>query len=112
MSAIDAQVRIAFIGAGNMAEAIVSGMLSGKVCVPSQLCMTDVSDDRLQHMQESYGVRTQNENASAVRDADMVLLAVKPQVLPQVLSGPVAESSSRHPCGQHCCRRFHRFDSR
>ena len=49
--------RIAIIGAGNIAEALVSGLLQGQVAQPSQIFATDVANERLQHFETQYGVR-------------------------------------------------------
>ncbi len=78
---------IAIIGAGNIAEALVSGLLMGKVVRPSQIFATDVSDQRLQHFKRRYGVRIGSNNAEAAKWADIVILSVKPQVLDEVMAG-------------------------
>ena len=76
---------IAIIGAGNIAEALVSGLLKGNVVQPAQLFATDVSEQRRQHFKTCYGVRVGSNNSEAARWADIVLLSVKPQVLDEVL---------------------------
>ena len=48
--------KIVFIGAGNMAEAIVSGMIAGQCCAPENIVMTDVIPERLTALAEKYGV--------------------------------------------------------
>jgi len=78
---------IAIIGAGNIAEALVSGLLKGKVVRPSQIFATDVSEQRLQHFKSSYGVRIGSNNAEAAKWADIVILSIKPQVLDEVVAG-------------------------
>lgn len=77
-------MKITFIGAGNMAEAIVSGILKEQVSAPDNICMTDISEVRLQHFIEKYGVGTSSDNSTAVATADVVVLAVKPQIFPEV----------------------------
>ena len=86
MGQIDPDLSIVFLGAGNMAEAIVRGMLNSTLCVPEQICVTDVNPDRVAWFREQLGVRGGVDNAAAVTDADVVILAVKPQVLSEVLS--------------------------
>jgi pyrroline-5-carboxylate reductase len=76
--------KIAFLGGGNMAEALIKGMLSGDVAKVSQLLVTDASADRLAYLRK-YNVRTLTSNRDAVKDADIVLLCVKPQVMDRVL---------------------------
>ncbi|MEC9005911.1 MAG: pyrroline-5-carboxylate reductase [Nitrospirota bacterium] len=78
--------KIAIIGAGNIAEALVSGLLDGQVVQPSQIFATDVADERLRHFETRYGVRVGSNNVEAVKGATVVILCVKPQVLDQVLA--------------------------
>jgi pyrroline-5-carboxylate reductase len=77
-------MKIAFIGAGNMAEALVAGIVGKQVSSPEDICMTDISEVRLQHFIEKYGVCTSLDNPIAVAGADVVVLSVKPQVFPSV----------------------------
>lgn len=78
--------RIAFIGAGNMAGAIVEGMLRGSAAEPGDITMADVSAPRLAELAAKHGVRTSASNADAVRGADIVFLAVKPQQLAEAVA--------------------------
>jgi pyrroline-5-carboxylate reductase len=77
-------MKITFIGAGNMAEAIVAGIVDQQVVAASDVCVTDISEVRLQHFVEKYGVNTSLDNPAAVAGADVVVLAVKPQIFPSV----------------------------
>ena len=81
--AIDSKV--VFVGAGNMAEAIVSGMISGTFCAPSDIVLTDIREDRLADLEKQYGVRTSTDNG-VVAGAEIVVLSVKPQIMADVLS--------------------------
>lgn len=78
--------RIACIGAGNMAEAIISGLLHGRHLHPSQILASDVRVERLAAVQKSYGVSATVRNHEAAAWADTMLLAVEPQVLDEVLA--------------------------
>lgn len=78
--------KVVFIGAGNMAEAIVSGMVAANFCAPEKIIMTDVRPERLAELESEYGVSTSTDN-SVVKNAEIVLLAVKPQVMSEVLAG-------------------------
>jgi len=80
-------MKIVFVGAGNMAEAIVSGILKNRVAAPEEICMTDISEDRLNALFAKYLVGTSEDNAYPVATADVVVLAVKPQVFPEVWPG-------------------------
>jgi pyrroline-5-carboxylate reductase len=75
---------IGFIGAGNMAEAIVKGLLEKKVVEPSRLTLSDPSDERREHF-KAQGLNTTTDNAVLAQQADVVVLAVKPQVMASVL---------------------------
>lgn len=76
---------IAFIGAGNMAEALIKGLLRAGTARPDSLIATGRREERLDTLRRTYGVRTTLDNVAAVREADVVVLAVKPQALDKVL---------------------------
>src|SRR5512136_633601 len=77
---------IAFLGAGNMAEALVKGMLRAGVAAPREILLTDRRQDRLADLAARYGVRTSTDNLAATREAPIVVLSVKPQVMNRVLA--------------------------
>ena len=68
-----------------MAEAIIGGLLGGDVCRPELLWATDPVPALCDRLKSEFGVRIGSDNRQAVAWADVVLLAVKPQALPQVL---------------------------
>ncbi len=76
--------RIGFVGSGVMAEAIVQGLLKNDLIVAENICCSDPYPARGKELAEKYGVRVTVDNREAVQQADLVVLAVKPQVLPQV----------------------------
>lgn len=88
------QLRFAFIGGGNMAEALLKGLLSGLNVPATQITATDVVPDRLTYLESTYGIKTSTDNQRAVQEHDVVVLAVKPQVMSTVLEG-IASSVSR-----------------
>ena len=77
--------KIAFIGGGNMAEALIKGLIAAGTAKPDHILVTDVSVDRLAHLHTTYGVQ-QRGNVEAAREADIILLCVKPQVVERVLA--------------------------
>jgi len=79
------KIRIAFIGGGAMGEAIVKCLLTKKVAVPQDMVVSDISPVRRELLSRAYGVSTLADNKKAVEDADLIILAVKPQNLPQVI---------------------------
>ncbi len=78
--------KIAFLGGGNMAEALVKGLIAAGAAKPDQIAVTDVSPDRLEHLKRTYGLTPRSSNQEAAREADIIILSVKPQVVEKVLS--------------------------
>ncbi len=76
---------LAIIGAGKMAEAIIQGLLKKKVYATHDIIATDISADRLQYMANTYGIRTNSSNLGPLREAQTIILAVKPQTITSVL---------------------------
>jgi pyrroline-5-carboxylate reductase len=77
--------RLAFIGAGNMAEAVVAGLLHGGHLPPAQIMASDIRSGRLDDIKKLYKVAVTENNYDAAASADVILLAVEPQVLDEVL---------------------------
>jgi pyrroline-5-carboxylate reductase len=78
--------RIAVIGSGNMGEALVSGMISSKASAPEHLTCTDIREAHLDTLIQKYGVHTTTDNVAAVASAEIVIYAVKPQLLAAVVA--------------------------
>lgn len=78
--------KITFIGSGQMAEAMIGGILSGQVCSAESMWATDPVAERRDRLKSQFGIRVSSANSEAVAWADAVVLAVKPQTLPAVLS--------------------------
>ena len=76
---------LGFIGAGNMAAALVKGLLHAKVVPPESITVSDVKADRLALFAETHGVKTTQDNHALVRACDVIVLSVKPQVIDKVL---------------------------
>jgi pyrroline-5-carboxylate reductase len=76
---------IAFLGAGNMAEALVKGLLRAGVAEPREIVCSDRSEDRGPVLVQRYGVRFTRSNKEATEAADLVVLSVKPQVMNKLL---------------------------
>lgn len=77
--------RIAFIGGGNMGRSLIGGLIA-KGMDPARIVVADPYAPTLQSLQTDFKVQTAADNADAMRDADVVLLAVKPQALRDVVS--------------------------
>jgi pyrroline-5-carboxylate reductase len=76
---------IGFLGAGNMAAALIKGLLHAEV-LPHRIMASDVKSERLEHLHEVHGVRTTRDNHALVRESNLVVLSVKPQVIDKVLT--------------------------
>lgn len=77
---------IAVIGAGKIAEAIIVGLLGEKVKKCDEIIATVASRERAEYIRKKFGIICTNDNIAAVKKADIVMLAVKPQVISAVLS--------------------------
>jgi pyrroline-5-carboxylate reductase len=75
---------IATIGSGVMAEAMVAGMLRGKLVEAQQVVASHPRPERREQLEREYGIRAVESNVEAVTDADVVLLSIKPQMLNRV----------------------------
>jgi pyrroline-5-carboxylate reductase len=86
--------KVAFLGAGNMGEAIIKGLLQTGLVPAASISATDVRADRLQQLARQYGIRAAAANRELVAEADVVILAVKPQIMSTVLQ-EVADAVDR-----------------
>ncbi|MFW6080687.1 MAG: pyrroline-5-carboxylate reductase [Desulfosalsimonas sp.] len=89
--------KIAFIGAGNMAEAMIGAILRAGLRRPEDIVISDASAERIDQVAASYGVTPASSNSDAVDICDIVILAVKPQVIESVLSGLADSGSFKSP---------------
>jgi pyrroline-5-carboxylate reductase len=77
---------IGIIGTGNMGEALISGLIGSASSKPKNIICTDVRETILDAIREKYGVQTTTNNLDAVADSDIVIYAVKPQIMAAVLN--------------------------
>lgn len=77
--------RIGFLGGGNMGEALIRGLLKTGLIPPEAIFVSDVRLQRLEQLGALYGIHTLSDNALLVKRADVVILAVKPQIMAEVL---------------------------
>jgi pyrroline-5-carboxylate reductase len=77
--------KISLIGTGNMGEALLSGLISSGSSDPKNIICTDVRENRLKSIQEKYGVQTTADNIKAVEVSEIIIYAVKPQIIASVL---------------------------
>lgn len=80
------KTRIAFIGGGNMTEALVAGLLKAGLATPEQLQATDILPERRRHLETRYGIKTGTDNRAAAGWGEVLVLSVEPQILDSVLA--------------------------
>ena len=76
---------IGFIGLGNMAKAIIGGILGQQIVHPEDIVGSSATQGTMDAVAKEYGIRTTPSNKAVAREADILILAVKPVVLPVVL---------------------------
>lgn len=79
-------MKVAFVGGGTMAEAILGGILGKKIARAQDITVGEIIADRRAYLTKKYGVSTMASNPEAADGADMVILAVKPQNLHDVFT--------------------------
>jgi len=77
--------KISFIGGGKMGSALIKGILSRNLIAPGKVTVSDVVKEQLEELRKTYGVCVTKDNKKAVRDSDIIILAVKPQNMAEVL---------------------------
>lgn len=78
----DMTVRIGFIGAGKMAEALIGGLISKGVFGPEEISACAPSEATRNHVSSTYGVRVHPRASDVVEEASLIVLAVKPKQVP------------------------------
>ena len=76
---------IGFVGAGNMAEALIKGIISSKLYDPQNIWASDPLAERLQQLTKQYAIQTIADNAALAAKADILILSVKPQTMTEAL---------------------------
>ncbi|MGH2617250.1 MAG: pyrroline-5-carboxylate reductase [Thermomicrobiales bacterium] len=80
-----ADARLAFVGAGVMAESMIAGLLKKALIPADHIIASHPRADRRQKLEERFGIRTTESNRAAAEGADLVLLTINPQVLQSVM---------------------------
>jgi pyrroline-5-carboxylate reductase len=76
---------IGFIGSGNMAEALIRGIITARVYTPHDVFVSDIRQDRLKELAGKYGVTPWDTNVQVVERSETVVLSVKPQIMGEAL---------------------------
>ena len=78
--------KICIIGTGNMGQALVSGLVGSGSSKPKNITCTDVREAKLKAIEKEYGVQTTTNNLEAVSQAEIIIYAVKPQIMAAVIN--------------------------
>lgn len=78
--------KIGFIGAGNMAYALIKGILKANVTISNRIIASDINEVRLRYIEKETEVKVTLSNEETVRFSDIIILAIKPQIINEVLS--------------------------
>lgn len=78
--------KIGFIGGGTMAEAFIHGLLNAGLCLASDICVSDLKKERRAHLRDTFGVSVAGANAVCVDSSNLIVIAVKPQNMSDVLA--------------------------
>lgn len=74
---------ITFIGAGNMTRSLIGGLVNKGYC-PSHIWAADPHQEKLQSLQQQFGINISTDNHQAIANAEVVIFAIKPQVFARV----------------------------
>ncbi|MFB0508759.1 MAG: pyrroline-5-carboxylate reductase [Thermodesulfobacteriota bacterium] len=77
--------KIGIIGTGNMGESLISGLIYAKSAIPKNIICSDVRKERLKSVNDAYGVVTTTSNIDVVKGSEIVIYAIKPQIMASIL---------------------------
>lgn len=78
-------MKIGFIGLGNMAKAIIGGMLENRIVQPGDIIGSAKTEETREMVRSAYGIGIRDTNAEVAKEADVLILAVKPQFFQEVI---------------------------
>ena len=87
--------KIGFIGAGNMAEALIKGLISSTEFKKNDIAASDISKPRLDHLSSAYGIKTTKDNQKIAKQSDLIVLSVKPDKIPRVIDQIKSDITSK-----------------
>ena len=79
--------KVGIIGGGKMGSVLIGGIISRNLIPASHIIVSDTVTERLEDLKKTYGVHTAGDNSKVVKSSDIIILAVKPQNMAEVLEG-------------------------
>ena len=76
---------IGFVGGGNMAEALIKGIIAAGLCKPENISVSDIRAERLTYLAKEYSVATVDNNAQLAEKVEIIVLSIKPQNMTEAL---------------------------
>lgn len=92
MAKVEGVGTLVFIGCGAMGEAILKGLLAAKLATENDIVAAVPTEKRQSYLQKTYGIKATGDNVAAVKNAELVVLAVKPQMAKTAITKEVAEA--------------------
>ncbi len=89
--------KIGFLGGGQMAEALIKGMIQGNLVEPSQLFVIDPVEERCSILNSTYNISASTDTAP-IWDCEIIIIAVKPQIMGMLLENSREYITSKHLC--------------
>jgi pyrroline-5-carboxylate reductase len=87
--------KIAIIGGGNLGSAIAEGLIKSKFCKPTDITITKRNTATLKHL-ANKGVQVTSDNSKAIKNCELVILAIKPFQVSEILIGLKKELTAKH----------------
>lgn len=89
-------MKLGFIGTGNMATAMMGGIIENHIASPEEIIGSDLSAAGRERVKEKYGIRVTDDNNEAVKNAEVIVLSVKPQFYADVIAGIREDVTDSH----------------
>lgn len=78
--------KIGFIGGGNMGEALIGGLIGSGIATADNIICSDISAEQIKRLHNTYTIKVTTDNCEVVRNSEILICAVKPQIMPSVLT--------------------------
>ncbi len=88
--------KIGFIGGGKMGEALAKGLIRAKLSTAGSIIVSDVDNKRCQALEDETGIKTTQDNREVTANSDVIILAVKPNIMGTILEELKSDITSEH----------------